>query len=175
MISWGGIPEALTANGAWLAATDGGDHIMKGRVRNTNGSRYFIPSRPNATVVTCRALAKIGYNGRDTDGGYAYRDSRRITDFLSLTGVSRRAMPSRPEHWPDVTATVHRFIERGHPVTLCVISSVHPLTGARLSIPFTTVGTTLRGARQQRLPQIVGNNGWADPYAGPTLDYDNPP
>jgi hypothetical protein len=52
---------------------------------------------------------------------------------------------------------------------------VHPVTGARVSIPFTTVGTTLRGARQQRLPQMVGGNGWADPYAGPTLDYDNPP
>ena len=175
MISWGGIPEALTANGAWLAATDGGDHVMKGRVRNTNGSRYFLPSRQNASVVICRTLAKIGYNGRDQDGGYAYRDSRRVTDFLSLTGVTRQAMPVRPEHWPDVTATVHRFIERGHPVTLCVVSSVHPITGTRLSIPFTTVGTTLRGARQQRLPQTVGSNGWADPYAGPTLDYDSPP
>jgi prepilin-type N-terminal cleavage/methylation domain-containing protein len=175
MISWGGLPEALTANGAWLAATDGGDHVMKGRVRNTNGSRYFIPSRPNATVATCRSLAKIGYNGRDTDGGYAFRDARRITDFLKLTGVARQAMPVRPEHWPEVSATVHRFIERGHPVTLCVVACVHPVTGARLSIPFTTVGTTLRGARQQRLPQTTGGNGWADPYAGPTLDYDNPP
>lgn len=170
MISWGGMPEALVANGMWLAAPDGGDNTMKGRVRNTNGSRYFLPSQQNASIAVCRTLAYVGYEGRRV--GY---DPQTIRNFMTLTGVAQQTMPVRPEHWPNVTTSVHRFIERGHPVTLCIVSSIHPLTGARLTIPFTTVGTTLRGARQQRLPQMVGSNGWADPYAGPTLDYDNPP
>jgi hypothetical protein len=61
-------------------------------------------------------------------------------------------------------------MERGHNLTSCTIASSHPLTGTRIAFSFAVVGTTLRGARQQRLPDM----GWADPFTGPTLDYDYP-
>jgi hypothetical protein len=165
-ISWGGVPKSMIQNGTWLCAQDGGDNIMHARIRNSNGSRYFLPGPELATATLCRKLGKIGYNGRDNS-----YDVKVVKDFLRDSGVFQQAIPYRPEAWPDVTCEVRRLIEYGHQLTACAISSFHPLTGSRTTIPFAVVGTTLRGARQQRLPTL----GWADPFAGPTLDYDNPP
>ncbi|MBA3700214.1 MAG: prepilin-type N-terminal cleavage/methylation domain-containing protein [Planctomycetes bacterium] len=172
-ISFGGVPVALTDNGLnWLCPSDGGDNTMKGRIRNSNGSRYYMPGPQAATIGDARLLAKIGYEGRDS--GY---NASEITNFLDRTRTRRELMRrngvlTAPGHWPEVTYRVHRFIERGHPVTLCVVEMTSPLTGAQIALPFTTVATTLRGARQQRRP----GDGWSDPFSAiaaerETLDY----
>jgi prepilin-type N-terminal cleavage/methylation domain-containing protein len=172
-ISFGGVPVALTDNGLnWLCPSDGGDNTMKGRIRNSNGSRYYMPGPQAATTGDARLLAKIGYEGRDS--GY---NAAEITRFLDRTRSMRELMRrngvlTAPGHWPEVTYRVHRFIERGHPVTLCVIEMTSPLTGAQVALPFTTVATTLRGARQQRRP----GGGWSDPFSSDpaerqSLDY----
>lgn len=172
-ISFGGVPVALTDNGLnWLCPSDGGDNTMKGRIRNSNGSRYYMPGPQAATIGDARLLAKIGYEGRDL--GY---NASEITNFLDRTRSARELMRrngvlTAPSNWPEVTYRVHRFIERGHPVTLCIVEMTSPLTGAQIALPFTTVATTLRGARQQRRP----GGGWSDPFSSDpaereTLDY----
>jgi prepilin-type N-terminal cleavage/methylation domain-containing protein len=177
-ISYGGMVEALTVNGRWLCPTDGGDNTMKGRIRNTNGSRYYLPGPQAATAADSRRLAKIGYEARSSTGGYTSDGETHqvLRGFLDTTRTNQELMRSNgtlvaPTHWPEVTYRVHRFIERGHPVTLCVVEMTSPLTGAQVALPFTTVATTLRGARQQRKP----TSGWADPFGElaeqATLDY----
>ncbi len=181
-ISYGGMVQALTANGTWLCPTDGGDNTMKGRIRNTNGSRYYLPGKNFAAAVDSRRLAKIGYEARSAGGYGTTSDTHQVlTAFLNETRSNQELMRSNgilvsPTHWPEVTYRVHRFIERGHPVTLCVVELTSPLTGAQIALPFTTVGTTLRGARQQRKP----TSGWADPFSSEptdraTLDYVDTP
>ncbi|HEX3134501.1 MAG TPA: prepilin-type N-terminal cleavage/methylation domain-containing protein [Planctomycetota bacterium] len=176
-ISFGGMPVALTDNGLnWLCPSDGGDNTMKGRIRNSNGSRYYMPGPQAATGADARTLAKIGYEARDV--GY---DASAITQFLDKTRTTQELMRrsgvlTAPSNWPEVSYRVHRFIERGHPVTLCIVEMTSPLTGAQIALPFTTVATTLRGARQQRRP----GNGWADPFSTnpaerATLDYADTP
>lgn len=184
-LTFGGIPEAFISNGNWICASDGGDNTMKGRIRNTNGSRYYLQSPQFPSSAEARKLAKIGYEARDAetvDGiAMGVNDPRRIEHFLNHTRTSlelmrRDGVLTAPSNWPEVTYRVHRFIERGHPVALCVVEMTSPLTGAQLALPFTAIGTTLRGARQQRRP----GSGWADPFSKiaserATLDYVDTP
>lgn len=190
-ISFGGVPTVLTDNGQgtgleWLCPSDGGDNTMKGRIRNSNGSRYFMPGPNRTTAAGARQFAKIGYEARDA--GYGTLDASgtyqvEITRFVNNTRTGIELMRKNgqlvaPTHWPEATYRVHRFIERGHAVTLCVVEMNNPLTGGRVAIPFTTVATTLRGARQQRRP--APDYGWADPFSAKpeerrTLDYEDTP
>ena len=167
-VSWGEVPMSLLLNDSWLRAPDGGDTMMRGRIRSTNGSRYFMPGSQSATPAFSRGLTFIGYEVR-SDGGNG-NGASVVRQFLANTEVNRQALPQRPAHWPDATCEVRRFMEHGHFLTSCTISSVNSLSGAKISFTFAVVGTTLRGARQQRL----NGTGWADPFSGPTLDYDQP-
>ena len=180
-ISYGGMAESLIANGSWICPPDGGDNTMKGRIRNTNGSRYYMPSPQFASAADSRKLSRIGYEARREGYGTASEVHQVITTFMTQTRSAKELMRrggvlTAPSHWPEVTYRVHRFIERGHPVTLCVVELTSPLSGAQVALPFTTVATTLRGARQQRRP----GSGWADPFSSDpaqraTLDYQDTP
>ena len=165
-ISWAEVPLSLLVNDSWLRAPDGTDTVMRGRIRSSNGSRYFMPGPEKATPVLSRSLAQIGYEVRAQN----WNGDAVIPPFLANTRTGQQTLPQRPAHWPDVSFEVRRFMERGHSLTSCTISSAHPLTGTKIAFSFAVVGTTLRGARQQRLPDM----GWADPFTGPTLDYDHP-
>jgi prepilin-type N-terminal cleavage/methylation domain-containing protein len=171
-ISWGGQPTALTdMNGSFIAPPDGGQNGMKGRIRNTNGSRIILPNPQAATAALCRKLSYVGYESRS--GGY---NPTLLSDFLGTSVVPipgyDKVMPLRPAYWPDASFEVRRFIEHGHPVAACEVRCRSPLTGTYYVIPFTCVGTTLRGARQQRRP----TTGWVvDPTTDATLDYAAPP
>ena len=166
-ISWGGMPTGLLQNGLWLDCNDGGDFNMKGRVRNTNGTRVFLPGPGGAVNNTARTWASVGYNGRDTNFDFA-----TVKTFLNNSATSAHLMTLKPSQWPEVSYTVRRFIERGHLINSCEITCRSPLTGATFTIPFACIGTTLRGARQQRLP----TGGWVRDFTTEaTLDYGTPP
>jgi hypothetical protein len=170
MMSWGSEPVCLVAEGGWLCPYDCQDYI-KGRVRNTNGVRVFLP---NATTTAAspgisRSLAKTGYVGRDDNYG-----TGDVYNFLSNTSFNRDLLPVRPFNWDDVSFETHRYIERGHPLILNMVSCRSSLTGKGFAIAFTCIGTTLRGARQQRTPTPAG--GWvANPYTDACMDYQTPP
>ena len=164
-LSWGGCPLSLLQNDDWFGNNDGGDNTMKARIRTSNGGRYFMPGPLVATPVLSRKLTKIGYEGRDHNW-----DPAVIGEFLVNSGATEQALPRRPSFWPDVSSEVRRILEHGHFITTCMVNSVHPITGQKISVAFAVISTNLRGARQQRLPTI----GWANPFSGPTLDYLQP-
>ena len=57
---------------------------------------------------------------------------------------------TRPSHWPDLRIGVCRAITFGRFVNLSKVRWTSPITGETVELSFTSVGTTLRGARQQR-------------------------
>ncbi len=167
-ISPGGKPAAMEFQGAWLYTSDGGDQCPKGRIRGTLGSRYILPSVLNSQAVfLCRTYAKIGYEGRDS--GYSTTVVRNFFDQTANIPVSMTVVPYE---WPEASVEVLRFVDRGRMVTACVIKCYDAKNGDQFLLPFTSVGTTLRGARQQRRP----SKGWVeDPWTEATLDYAFPP
>jgi hypothetical protein len=154
--------------------------VMKGRVRNSNYSRTFLPS-PQAEAASSSGLSRtsspVGINGRywQENGNNVISDQlSQVTTFMQQTLVGEELMPLRPATWCDVTYEAHRFMERGQPVTACIVTCRSSLTGSGFVISFTCLGTTLRGARQQRTPP--SGAGWVvNPDIEPTLDYQSPP
>ena len=166
-VAWTGTSTAFSENGKWFCPNDGGDNMLKGRYRNTNGSRYALPGPQVATTVNCRVFYNVGYQGRQW--GF---DETKVDKFLSVTGVKALDADKReiPELWPQVYYTVRRIIVRGQFVNSVVLTMRDPKTGNAFEVPFIATGTTLRGARQQRRP--TANGGWVvDPYKEATLDY----
>jgi hypothetical protein len=89
-----------------------------------------------------------------------------IKDLLTKALLVRPLLSGGgPQHWPEVSVGVMRFLNNCRYVTLCKVRWINPLTGQQAELSFTLLATSLRGARQQRAP----GGGWAVP-GGPTLD-----
>jgi type II secretory pathway pseudopilin PulG len=71
-----------------------------------------------------------------------------------------------PETWPNVRVTIQRFIKTNRFVNVCKVVCVSPLTGQTTQLVWDGFGTTLRGARLQRL-QNTGWVTWDDPQIIP--------
>lgn len=65
-------------------------------------------------------------------------------------GVNKDLLPERPTHWPGLTVETRRYAVWSSFVDLCQVQVQNPLTGESKRLSFWGVGTTLRGARQQR-------------------------
>jgi hypothetical protein len=91
-----------------------------------------------------------------------------------LTDGDATTAPNKPAHWPSLTVSSLRFIRTGAFINLNRIGWTNPLTGQGLELSFSCFGTTLRGARQQRLRD---GPGWADafPAAGKPKHLDSYP
>jgi hypothetical protein len=98
-MQWTGTSSAFTQNGLWFCPSDGGDHMMKGRYRNTNGARYALPGPKEAIPQRFRRFYDIGYGGRNQGFSQTYLD-----DFLTATRVQAIDAETRlmPELWPRV-------------------------------------------------------------------------
>ena len=129
-----------------------------------------IPANPAATGSTLRQRFYQRYKA-DTDATSG-QNANDLAWFVSHTGHQELLMAERPEMWPEVKVSVARFIKSAHHVAVAKISRLSPLTGELIELSWTGLGTTLRGARQQRQP----TTGWArwdnDPGMtnDPTLD-----
>ncbi len=90
--------------------------------------------------------------------------------LMNIINNAQRLMPLRPTHWPDATLTVSRHISHSRFVTASRIALINPITGEQAHLSFTSFGTTLRGARQQR----HRDGGWArwDDVPGSVPDPD---
>lgn len=74
-----------------------------------------------------------------TVNGAPYTDGNRF-DYL----------PQRPMHWPGLRVEARRYAVWSGFIDLCQIEVQSPMTGETTRLSFWGVGTTLRGARQQR-------------------------
>ena len=59
-------------------------------------------------------------------------------------------LPSRPAHWPGLAVETRRYVVWSSFIDLCQVEVTSPVTGEMTRLSFWGVGTTLRGARQQR-------------------------
>lgn len=74
-----------------------------------------------------------------TVNGLAYDKGER-DDFL----------PSRPANWPGLAVETRRYIVWSSHIDLCQVEVTSPISGETTRLSFWGVGTSLRGARQQR-------------------------
>jgi prepilin-type N-terminal cleavage/methylation domain-containing protein len=88
---------------------------------------------------------------------------KNIKDLMSQAEINRPWLDatSAPMTWPTLNVSTLRHRRTGASVCLHRITWTSPLTGAQTEFTFTAFGTTLRGARQQRLRDEPG---WADPF-----------
>jgi type II secretory pathway pseudopilin PulG len=68
----------------------------------------------------------------------------------SVEGERRELLPQRPPHWPELQLVVKHYHRYAKVVDVSRIRVVSPLTGKAMELNVNTIGTTLRGARQQR-------------------------
>jgi prepilin-type N-terminal cleavage/methylation domain-containing protein len=88
--------------------------------------------------------------------------------FLNVTEMTTEVIPGGgPAQWPKATVSMKRYVTESRFVNLCSLRWTSPVTGASAELNFTTFGTSLRGARQQRASQPMSASaaaGWAKWY-----------
>lgn len=65
-------------------------------------------------------------------------------------GIVGDLLPHRPAHWPGLTVEARRYAAWSSFIDLCQVTMHSPISGETTRLSFWGVGTTLRGARQQR-------------------------
>ncbi len=170
--------------GKWMTATewcnpDGGPYFRLAsdfnlsfaldRLADTWGTLFQVPNRnvtasemvraANRRYSTGIAIGAAANNRSVDDIKQLLIDGDQVDAVLHDSGSSGPA--NKPEHWPQLTVRNLRFLRTGAFINLNRIAWVNPLTGQGSELTFTCFGTTLRGARQQRLRDEPG---WADPF-----------
>lgn len=148
---------------------DGGSSFPQGRYRCTKDTSYLlVPLRPlgGTTQITTGNI-----RNKYTTGHGANVSS--IDGFMNRSLSTRNQLAQKPAHWPEIKVEVARFLTHNRFVTLSKIGFTNTLTGQPLELSFTAIGTTLRGARQQRKPGAPGSGaGWAKWYSPNNLNND---
>jgi hypothetical protein len=88
--------------------------------------------------------------------------------FMSHTNFPEPLLAARPEIWPATEASVGRFIKNARHVALARVRQQSTFTGNLIELTWSGLGTSLRGARQQR-HQTTGWARW-DNRSGATVD-----
>jgi hypothetical protein len=108
--------------------------------------------------------------GVNTSGPQYQFGSNGLKDLLAHTAYLQALLPQKPTSWPNVSTTVGRLVKNDHFVAVAKINTWNAVKGSVDQLSFLGLGTTLRGARMQRLPTPNAQGyGWAkwddDPVA----------
>jgi prepilin-type N-terminal cleavage/methylation domain-containing protein len=144
-----------------LSNDDGPQETMRAKFRSTfessfpfinpNAASAFVPRDPNQMYILAHTFYKTGYEASQS-GNQGDEQS-----YNNVTLVPLHVMPSHPIYWPDLTVSVQHLIKDARTASICRVRWADPLTGDTIELSFSAIGTTFRGARQQRNP----NGGWA--------------
>ncbi len=162
-----GTGIGATPSWEWFANWDWDSKNPTALFKLTNMSSYGIVGGAGRTTDQLIYDNRRTFNtGFDTNAGV-------ITDFNAKTTLREALLPLRPAHWPALHVRVQRYLKSARPMTLCRVQLADPISGAGVELSFTSFGTTLRGARQQR----HRDGGWArwdddGSAVDPTLDSD---
>ena len=76
----------------------------------------------------------------------------RFSDMQKDCRELRWLVPAngRPQSWPTLSTDVRRYVVWSHNMDVCTVEISSPITGQSTRFSFWGIGTTLRGARQQR-------------------------
>jgi len=180
---WAVAPE-------WCSVFGGKDNFYLGTDWRSEGWNYaqdimlatlgtvYAPANPNKKYLRpngdgdprplgeLRDICNRRYGtGISLDINYNDDTVRGIRDLLAQVEVAEpwldHANGTAPETWPGLKVATLRHFRTGASVCLNRITWTNPLTGSETEFSFTAFGTTLRGARQQRLRDEAG---WADPF-----------
>lgn len=161
---------------------DGSQRTSRGIYRQTYSRSfgYINPRAPEDLTAANPSAPPLGVLR-----GWHYRNyltnhnassgsgSQEMNQFIARTAYKEALMGSKPEYWPQTEAAVGRFIKNARHVALAKISMMSPLSGHSLELTWTGLGTSLRGARQQR-HQTAGwarwDNGGGSSDVDPNLD-----
>ena len=93
----------------------------------------------------------------DADATNNWQGADDLRWFLRHINYPELLMKAKPTTWPDVYVSVGRLIKNAHHVAVAKVRRLSPLTGEIIELSWCGLGTTLRGARQQR----NRTTGWA--------------
>lgn len=74
-----------------------------------------------------------------------------MANFANRTSTREDLLSARPAYWPDIAVSVARYLRLCRYSTQANVTYADPLSGQQFTLGFTAMGTTLRGARRQRL------------------------
>lgn len=136
----------------------------------TNGNPFIIPNAKPANGTLLQTAFRRYATGislsMDSNNNSISNIDRLLKDGLYTTDW----LPQRPAHWPSLQVSSLRFIRTNTFVCLNRVVWVSPISGQPAELNFTSLGTNLRGARQQRKRSDVG---WADPFVEHPTDDPN--
>lgn len=177
----GGIEKLGVVPWYGLTNGDGDQRNSRGIYRNTYSTSYgYINPRSwdyaltaapplSGTPLSGNILRQRYYQGYESDYGANSGDgAARLRWLLSHVNFPEKLLASRPDSWPEVEVSVGRLIKNAHHVAVAKVRRFSPLNGELIELSWVGLGTTLRGARQQRNRDI----GWArwDNDSSATID-----
>lgn len=164
-----------------LSNGDGGQRTSRGIYRNTYSCSYgYINPRSwdygltatpplSGTPLADRVLRQRYYQSYESDYGATEGDgSKRLRWLLSHVNHPEQLLDARPANWPEIQVSVGRIIKNAHHVAVAKVRRFSPLNGELIELSWCGLGTTLRGARQQR-NQATGWARW-DNSSGAIID-----
>ncbi len=173
-----GVPLLLTQFNSRWANADGDQQAVRGLWRLTADSSFAmidpdhdLAADPATLVGRSQRFFLVGFYADMGNGDTSWQAYR------ARTAVPRQLVAPSPAHWPSVAVSTARSLRLRRFIAMSRVAWADPVSGERGQVAFSCMGTTLRGARQQR----HASAGWARwdnaPLAinDPTLDsYGDP-
>ena len=131
--------------------------------------KYAVGHAPDMSPASAMDYNQGNIASADGNAGlYDLALASQFQRFLNVTEMTTEVIPGGgPAQWPKATVSMKRYVREARFVNLCSLRWTSPVTGASAELNFTTFGTSLRGARQQRKTQPIGATtgaGWAKWY-----------
>ncbi len=162
-------PEGEGGGVVWrFANNDGGTRWPRGIYRHTRDSSYpLVPASrwTEAGTDSWPVAALVEHNARSWPTSRVTTVTSGVPDLLAKARLQCVQVPLRPASWPEPRLSAMRFLTYSRFAAVFTIGWTSPVTGQSIGLSFSALGTSLRGARQQRSP----DSGWAAP-GDPNLD-----
>lgn len=140
----------------FMANGDGGANYAQCLYRRSKDHNFAFPSPSFAAPAPLSLRQKSChkyYTGQGAGGSISGVAALRRDGLLAkpwLTDGNGTIVANKPANWPSLDVTTLRFINHGRFVCLNTVRWSNPITGQSAELSFTSLGTNLRGARQQR-------------------------
>ena len=149
--STGGIPKIFHRSGSGFVS---GDMLGESQgLYSLSNNRSYGVTNPIGRTVNNSGLSNEYYSGYASD----YDSNTALQQFINITIPRSPLLQTQPAHWSVVSVGVGHFVKSAKFVNIAKVRWQNPLTGSLSELTFTGVGSTLRGARMQRRPDL----GWA--------------